>query len=209
MCIYHEIAKIEEALQFLKISPQSIINHCVASGRSFRWHPLGFIVCNVLSEGARKVRLHIWPANGSRRQDSECQIHDHFFEFTSYVLLGAVENINYKIDEYGSQFALYETSYYDNQSILTKLNQSIRLSVANTQTFKAGKTYQMEAGKLHETRRISTELAITILISNDVLTTRPLVIGPLSGPKTQVYMRSELTRAELTDAITGISMTSD
>lgn len=156
----------------------------------FCFHPLGFIACTLLTEGPLKLRLHYWPVYGGVQQSPDCQIHDHIFDFQSWVLCGAVENIEYKPSATGNGHSVYETEYRDGQSILTKTGQLIRLVERGRAVFKEGESYSLAAGTLHETRRVGDGPAFTVLVANDVSSTAPLVLGSKAGLDRYSYTRT-------------------
>lgn len=159
-------------------------------GAPFRFHPLGFIACTLLTEGSVRLRLHFWPAQGGAQQSSNCQIHDHLFEFQSWVLSGAVENVEYVQSAYGAEYSVYKTEYRDDQSILIKTGNLLRLVESSRMIYSTGTSYSVRAGTLHETVRVGSEPAFTVLIARDVSDSAPLVLGPKAGLDRYVYTRS-------------------
>lgn len=185
-------SEIVDDLQKGRISLQKLLLLRRLLKAPFRLHPLGFIACTLLSEGPRKVRLHYWPADGGVQQSPDCQIHDHLFEFKSWVLAGEVRNIEYAISEFGREFAEYRTEYADDLSILLKTNKAVRLMETSRATYGAGATYGLAAGVLHETIRLGIEPAFTVLVANEVSAAQPLVLGPCDGESRYVYRRELL-----------------
>lgn len=161
----------------------------------FRLHPLGFIACVLLSDGPKKIRLHYWPVAGAAQQSPECQIHDHLFEFKSWVFSGEVQNVEYDISDSGNEFSEYRTEYVGNQSILLKTDRTVRLTESRRSTYGAGSTYNLSAGVLHETIRLGAKPAFTVLAATDVTAARPLVLGPLDGEYRYVYQRELLAES--------------
>jgi len=161
----------------------------------FHFHPLGFIACTLMAEGPLKLRLHYWPVNGGLQQSPDCQIHDHLFEFQSWVLSGAVENIEYKPSTTGNEYSVYQTEYRDGQSILIKTGQLLRLVERDRSVFKEGESYSVAAGTLHETGRFSGSPAFTVLVANDVSSKAPLVLGSKAGLESYSYTRSVVDEA--------------
>lgn len=161
----------------------------------FRFHPLGFVACTLLTEGSIKLRLHYWPVHGGVQQSPDCQIHDHLFNFQSWVLSGAIENIEYKRSAIGKEYSVYETEYRDGKSILTKTGQLIRLAEQGRTVFKEGESYSITAGTLHETSRVGGGPACTVLIASDVSSTAPLVLGSKAGLDRYSYTRSVVEEA--------------
>ena len=155
----------------------------------FRSHPLGFYACTLFGEGARKIRLHFWPIDGGVSQSPDCQIHDHLFEFRSWVLSGAVENIEYTTSMDGQGFSVYRTEYIGNASTLTKTSAVHKLSEQHRYTYSAGSSYEVAAGTLHKTVRIGSKPAFTVLSTSDVSAASPIVLGPIDGPDRYTYHR--------------------
>lgn len=161
----------------------------------FRFHPLGFIACTLMAEGPLKLRLHYWPLHGGLQQSPDCLIHDHLFEFQSWVLSGSVENIEYKPSSTGNEYSVYETEYRDGQSILIKTGQLFRLVERNRTVYAEGESYSVAAGTLHETGRFGCSPAFTALITNDVSSKAPLVLGSKAGLDSYCYKRTVVEEA--------------
>ena len=160
----------------------------------FRLHPLGFIACTVLSEGPWKLRLHYWPVAGGSQQSPNCQIHDHLFEFKSWVFAGEVQNIEYSVckSQSGFEMAEYRTEYANDLSILSKTGRTLRLMESRRTTYQAGSTYSLSVGVLHETIRLGMSPAFTVLVAQEVSAAPPLVFGPCDGESCYVYRRELL-----------------
>jgi hypothetical protein len=201
---FSSLESLEVALDSARVTPKLILQFRESKGLPFRWHPLGFISCTLLVQGSRKARLHYWPSKVARPQDSECQIHDHIFDFSSWVLSGAVENVEYEINDEGEPYSFYTTEYRGETSILTKTPRTAQLVISNISAYSAGSKYLVESGRLHETRRIGSESALTVLITDDVSPQAPLVIGPCNGKSRYEYTRSVLSDSELRETFNGL-----
>lgn len=171
----------------------------------FRLHPLGFIACTLLSDGLKKVRLHYWPVAGATQQSPDCQIHDHLFEFKSWVFAGEVQNIEYSVSnsQSGSEMAEYRTEYIDDLSILSKTGRTLWLTEACRTTYGTGSAYSLSAGVLHETIRLSMEPAFTVLLAHEVSAGPPLVLGPCDGENRYVYRREQLEESVVERILAG------
>lgn len=189
------IDQIREGLDCGRIVMADFLAMRQALRAPFRFHPLGFVACTLLTEGSIKLRLHYWPVHGGVQQSSDCQIHDHLFNFQSWVLSGAIENIEYERSEVGKEYSVYETEYRDDQSILTKTGQLIHLVEQGRAVFKEGESYSIAAGTLHETGRVGGSPACTVLIASDVSSTAPLVLGSKAGLDRYSYTRSVVEEA--------------
>ncbi len=197
-------AELERLVEVERVTAQAVVWKARELGHTFRWHPLGFVVCTLNSWGPIKVRLHIWPRGENRGQDTTCQIHDHIFDLTSWVLLGLIENTNFEPSDTGKTYSRYRAEYIGDASILLKTLDTCTLAASDPQTYPAGSRYEILAGQLHESRRLDDSPAVTILVTRDVSKTAPSVFGPLGGPDRIEYVRTILTSAELDDAIEGI-----
>ena len=189
------ISHIESLLEQGKVGLPEILALRRELQAPFKLHPLGFIACTLLTEGSRKLRLHYWPLTGTVQQSPDCQIHDHLFEFTSWVIAGEIVNVEYKLSQSGQEFAEYRVEYSGDQSILTKTPNVIKLTEHNRSLYKEGSTYSVRSGVLHETQRTGLQKACTILLTNDVSESSPLVLGPVSGLAQYVYQRSNIDEA--------------
>lgn len=155
----------------------------------FRHHPLGFLSCRLLTEGPRNLRLHFWPQSGGAQQHPNCQIHDHLFEFRSWVLAGTLENVEYGLSPKGQKFAVYRTEYAGHQSSLVKTGEVRRLAELSRDTIATGASYCVRAGILHETIRVGLSPAVTALVTTDVSNEAPLVLCSVEGPERYTYER--------------------
>jgi hypothetical protein len=188
------ILDITQALEEGSISLQSLLLLRRQLRTPFRLHPLGFIACTLLSEGPKKLRLHYWPVADTSQQSPDCQIHDHLFEFKSWVFAGEVQNIEYSVSksQSGREMAEYRAEYVDDLSILERTGRTLRLAEACRSTYRAGSTYSLSAGVLHETVRLGAEPAFTVLVAHEVSAAPPLVLGPRDGENRYVYRRELL-----------------
>ncbi len=200
----YNIADLQIALDAWTLNPANIIETSINRELEFRAHPLGFISCVIFTEGNRKARLHIWPASKDIRQDEGITIHNHVFNFTSWVLAGEIVNRDVFIDRDGAPRSVYKASYSSENSILVKNDETLNIMNGETCRYSTGMRYSMCAGQLHETRSSGTSVAVTVLITHDLSADRPLVIGPLWGAEKHEYHRRLLSRHELSKVIKDI-----
>ena len=202
--MFKSLATLQTALDHREISSASLLSFIKNRNEPFRWHPLGFIVCTLMVEGPWKARLHCWPSGEARPQGEACLIHDHVFDFSSWVLNGEIENVEYEVGPSGRTYAIYATEYMGELSILKKTAQTIQLAVRSSTIQLAGSKYEMQAGQLHESRRIGTAPAVTVLITHNLSMQAPTVVGPLDGAAKYEYVRSILSDADVRRALTDI-----
>ena len=197
----HSIAQIESLLERGAVRLPELLSLRRELQAPFKLHPLGFMVCTLLIEDTRRLRLHYWPAAGGAQQSPECQIHDHLFEFRSWVLEGTVENIVYVPSPEGAEHAVYEAQYAGDRSILTKTAATLLLAVQYRSAYPAGSCYAVGASVLHETVRLGPTPAFTVLVTNDVSEASPLVLGPMNGQQTYVYHREIVPEAVVAELL--------
>lgn len=199
------IKELEDHLCARRLPTLELINLCRDLHAPFRAHPLGFISCTFITEGAFNARLHIWPVNEKTIQDEDIQIHDHVFDFQSWVLTGQIQNTELSISTDGELFAMYSTSYVQNKSTLKKLDKSIRIKPTKKTLHLAGSMYSIKAGQLHQTQRIGRDTAVTVLITQATSLPHPTVLGPIDGPDIFEYQRTEVTENILDSILSSIS----
>ncbi|NWC30211.1 hypothetical protein HYE76_27665 [Pseudomonas tolaasii] len=198
------ISTLQIALDAWALSPADVIEMCLSRGLEFRAHPLGFISCVFFVEGDRKARLHIWPISEKLNQGEGVTIHDHVFNFTSWVLAGEIINRCVFIDGTGTPCSVYEASYTGDSSVLVRKNETLNITNGEIKKYSTGMRYSMRAGQLHETRSTDSDVAVTVLITHDVSANHPLVIGPLSGHDKHEYYRRIISRDELNEVINSL-----
>lgn len=192
-----EINELEIRLRARDIQAEEIVEACKFLGAKFRAHPLGFISCLFLTEGRRNARVHIWPVLEYEPQSHDTQIHNHVFNFESWVLCGAVRNVEKIISTHGDPYALYCASYIGDKSIITKTENTVALSTLREVSYYAGDSYAVSADQLHQTIRIGEGGAVTVLITEQVSQESPLVMGAVNGPQSYEYVRAVVPDLEL------------
>lgn len=167
----------------------------------FRAHPLGFMVCNLISDGPRKLRLHVWPEGPQATDDAACSIHDHLFNFESLVLAGKLVNIEYQRSSNGREFARYNAKYIGDVSVLERTSESMRVLESSRTTIGTGSFYSIEAGVLHETLRVDNSFVATLLVTFDVSNEPPVVLGPMDGADEYRFHRVVLPELQVSLAL--------
>lgn len=202
--ITYTINEFLELLDNKKLSLIHILNLREKLNKPFKRHPLGFYACTLFEEHSRKIRLHYWDSSNSKEvQSSELMIHDHIFDFKSWILSGSIENIEYEIDEKGQVYHLYSTFYEKDCSILEKTTESIKILEKNIQVYENGQSYNMKAGVLHKTRTIQDK-TFTVLYTEDTERVVPRVLARDLAEKKIVYERKEITEQEINEKFNSI-----
>lgn len=167
------------------------------SNLEFSWHPLGFVVCKLTQEGSAAIRLHLWPLDGGRVQQPQWMIHDHLFDFTSWVLRGTICNREYDADPNGSDRRIYRAGYEGRKSVLTKTPKTIGLRKRREYEVHAGNCYRISSGVLHESILVGQETGVTVLLTEDNNENAPLVVGDLNGKRRYEYKREPVSKTAL------------
>ena len=186
-----------------KLSLDSILKIREFINAPFKVHPLGFYSCTLLHENNQKIRLHYWDAiTNQEQQSSELMIHDHVFNFKSWVMFGSIENIEYEVSDEGEKYYLYSTRYENESSILKITNDSLKIIHKKSNIYTQGMSYVMEANVLHKTRSL-TDRAFTILYTQDTGFTSPRVLSNTNASETEiVFQRKDVNEQELLKKLT-------
>lgn len=175
-------------------SSQGLVEHLLQHPKSFsaNWHPLGFIHVKLpVSQSGASLRLHVWPEHTRSVQDPAWQVHDHVFALTSFVLVGALNNYEYSVDEtdVGPTGRIYEVSYDSLVSVLHASTRLVKHELRLLTTQECGSIYRIPRGIFHSTEVPIGQFASTIVLSDDVSAKPPLVVGDLNGGAEYRYVR--------------------
>jgi hypothetical protein len=142
--------------------------------RSFP-HPLGFLkIVLVAFPNGSKLRLHVWPAD--RNSDINPDIHDHFWDFSSIVLTGQMEFVDFTQSECGDNFyhyRLFPTGVGEYRQVY--LGRS-GLSADSVHRIKRGGFLSVNRATLHRAQPAGHGLCATLLLQ-----------GPQLGPCNNIY----------------------
>jgi hypothetical protein len=115
-------------------------------------HENGFIQLSV----GEHARLHVWPDLKIAKQLTDSPIHDHTFSFRSWVLLGALDNVQYQLSPqhagHLSTAISYELHTVDSAGKLQPTDFFCMARLVSRQHLPAGAVYEFGAGEFHETR---------------------------------------------------------
>ncbi len=179
-----------------EISARQLIEFVIAENITFNWHPLGFIMCKISNEIKKTIRLHIWPENKRCIQKPTWLIHDHIFDLKSWVLKGAITNIEFITGEFDNSFQVYNTIYDKDKSILIKTNQRLSILESKRYLIKEGESYDVYAGHLHKSIS-SNNTTVTVCETVNQFNLKPRVLGSCAGRDKYSYTRNVVSKAEL------------
>ena len=154
-------------------------------------HPLGFRVAIVSGNGRLSLRLHVWPSAAAEGQ-SGYNIHDHVFDMTSHVLVGALRQTRYDVSAgRPATHATYGVGYDDEGSFLAKTQETVRAAPKEFSDVPIGSTYSLRAGEFHMLERASSLGAATLVLTRSG-DGSPRTLGPLDGADAIRFRRERL-----------------
>ncbi len=146
---------MENALN--KVLVRTILEH--AEDYSWTMQEIGLLGLRL--DDRREYRLHVWDPGYSH---GEPPVHDHPFDFTSNVIVGAMTNTRYEESDSGVEYIRIRYSRVDEDSRRT---DSVRLT-AMTSTFAEGDHYSQRADELHDSRQVPGTVTIIRCAFRDV-----------------------------------------
>ncbi len=127
-------------------------------------HGLGFIQVQLPGN----QRLHVWhPDLPRRRCFEDSAIHNHRFAFDSHVLVGALRNVDYLVQEAatGSHLAYsHEAPRTASGGRPWTLNSRVSIESFTDTIYQAGQQYRMRAYDYHRTEALGDGRVATLMI---------------------------------------------
>lgn len=201
----YSISEFVELLDKGELSLNDVLNIRTQMNIPFKIHPLGFYSCTLLDEKNQKIRLHYWDLSiNQKKQSSRLVIHDHIFNFKSWIMFGILENIEYSLTEKGDIYNLYATRYKGDISILEGVQEVVNIVEKKSSIYKKGESYLMEAGVLHETRILSDK-TFTILHTFDTdLKSARVLSGSHEKKEEIVFNRNNISEKKILDKLNSL-----
>lgn len=165
-------------------------------------HPNGFVVMFLGGSRAHgSLRLHVWPANDRPMLDERDAIHDHVFDFTSRIAVGALDEdhvlaIPTTSDDprgYEEWAAYYRT---DSSNELRATGRRIVPMVYKNNCYAAGTTYDFAAGDFHRSAGIANAVTATLMCSGPSRLEAPRLLRSPNHVDMDKFVRNELTAAQ-------------
>ena len=129
----------------------------------FQNHPLGFKFSNIGSLNSDiDFRIHFWNKN-QVCQDNAFVIHNHSFDFESFILNGQLNNITYDFKENELEGGyLYKVNFVNNKSILELQSSKNSIFVKNSIILNKNDFYKVDKDEFHESSNLANS-SITII----------------------------------------------
>ena len=151
----------------------------------FQMHPLGFKYFK-LGNISKEVefRLHYWVST-NEKHDNDLQIHDHSFDFDSFVVNGSITNNKYEIvNSYNPKVYIYDVKFKNEKSKLILNSDNCYISKIQSVNINQGGFYRMLSNEFHESinneEETVTLLKISKLESKTARVFSPKKLGTLS-----------------------------
>ncbi len=149
----------------MKIKTIKDIENSLVSGElKVRYHTgVGFMQAYINSE----VRLHVWHPELPGEVEAFGSRHNHRFDLSSTVLLGAVADTSLRVSQelhaYPGQFRLYEVqpAHLDDTSAPVRVGGPVHVEISSVRKLLKGATYYIPRGEFHESR--AEGLTVTIV----------------------------------------------
>ena len=163
---------------------------------SFQKHPLGFKYLKLGNlSNSEEFRLHFW-TNTIEKHDKDLQIHDHSFDFESFVLNGRIINNKYKIiSSQNFNGYLYDVAFRNEKSALILNQEHFSIELQESFEINVGEFYAMSSDDFHESIN-NDDMTVTLLkiIKSDNKISR--VFSPKKLNSLNSFKRVNLTSAE-------------
>lgn len=135
-------------------------------GSGIRVHGNGFIQIDL----PERKRVHVWGHPAIPRQVVSTQIHDHRFDFYSFVLRGTMVNVVYRarpIDHQAPSHDVYTPQARAGEdTVLVPFGNPVRLYPSKSEVVMAGDSYRLRAMEIHET--FVNEPTVTLMLKGDI-----------------------------------------
>ncbi|WP_220763665.1 hypothetical protein [Flavobacterium sp. UMI-01] len=162
----------------------------------FQKHPLGFKYLKLGNiSNFIEFRLHFW-INTNEKHDVDLQIHDHSFDFESFVVSGSIINNKYEIISSGtSKGYVYDVKFRNEKSKLILNTDNCYIQHTESVKINCGEFYSMISSEFHES--INDEnLTITLLKITKSYDKTARVFSPKKLSSLSSFERTTLTIEE-------------
>lgn len=116
----------------------------------FQKHPLGFKYFKLGNTSkTEEFRLHFW-IDTSEKQDVDLQIHDHSFDFESFVVSGSLVNNIYQTKyNQNEEGLLYDVKFSNHKSELVINSNNQTLVFESSKLIESGDFYSLKSDVIH------------------------------------------------------------
>lgn len=142
--------------------PKALACQILAHPDGFPWVIQDIGLLGLRMDDSREYRMHVWdPAFA----DVEAPIHDHPFDFVSFVIAGEMTNTRYVEDPAGTE---YGRARYPPGNEDARTTDTVRLSAMAAETYSQGAHYVQLAHELHDSHQLPGTVTIIRRAHKDV-----------------------------------------
>ncbi|RWX70421.1 hypothetical protein EN780_03235 [Mesorhizobium sp. M4B.F.Ca.ET.089.01.1.1] len=156
-------------------------------GSGIRVHGNGFIQIDLPDN----KRVNVWGHPAIPRQNVATQLHDHRFDFYSFVLRGAMVNATYTV--YPALPATHDVytpmAREGEDTILVPFGEPLRVRPYHAHVYAAGESYRLPAGMVHET--FVNQPTATLMLKGDVRPITPRVFCSIGKNPDNDFVRHQ------------------
>jgi hypothetical protein len=162
----------------------------------FQKHPLGFKYFKLGNiSNFEEFRLHFW-INTNEKHDDDLQIHNHSFDFESFVVSGSIINNKYEIiKSNNSEGYVYDVKFRNEKSKLILNTDNCYIQHSESVKINCGEFYSMISSEFHESIN-NEDLTITLLKITKSCDKTASVFSPKELASLSSYERTTLTVEE-------------
>lgn len=162
----------------------------------FRNHPLGFQFVNLGNNSdSIEYRLHIW--DSIKSETGKLQIHNHSFDFESFVVSGKLINTTFRLGENGELPGyLFKVLFLENKSFLERVNGSYFMDIIDSWEISEAQFYVIEKEEFHHTQNFEPLSISLIKMKKPVNYNAPLVFLTNETENYDSFNRSKLDELE-------------
>lgn len=142
---------------------RALVSTILHHAEDYPWRMQDIGLLGLRLDDHREYRLHVWDPTRTGLEDDPA-IHDHPYDFTSWIVAGEMANVRYDEDPGGAPFTRFRYELDDEGS---RTIDTVRLTGTAT-TFAAGSSYRQEAHELHESRQLPGTVSIIRCTFRDV-----------------------------------------
>lgn len=137
-------------------------------------------------EGRGTVRLF---KSDRHEQHPEITPHSHRFDFACLVLSGKVQNVLWKEDAYGDEYAVSNLKYEGQPGQYTRSDGKVARYCTQMKEHKAGDWYCMRADEIHSIRFL--ERAVVLFFEGPQVTDTTVILEPYEGERLATFTTAD------------------
>jgi hypothetical protein len=191
-----------ESPSVLEVLANDVFHGVVTRGEGYvpKAQPLGFSKVILLEYKGFSLRMHHWSSTTRMVQSPELLVHDHLFDFCSYVLRGSLTNIEYTVDAdrgVDPAYRLFRVSYDSGGSVLVPEGPGVAIEEIKRTSHLQGSFYSLVSTVYHESYVAPNKSTVTMIATSKAQPKDAHVVGPYCISKSLRHTREDLDKSHL------------